>query len=326
VITRLSLKHLRNFKTKTIDLDDPKIILSGPNGVGKSNTLEAIFALSTGKSFRASYDKEMMEENQVFSRIEGEFTGDRSLVITFGNAEDRFKKTYLVNSSPKRQIDFVGISKQVLFCPQDLDLIIGGPGHRRRYFDNILALVDKDYRTQSIQYDKALRQRNRLLQEQKSTQVWDGIVIQAGRAIQAKRKQYMEFLNEDNQDFTIDYDKSEISQERLTKYKAAELASGLTLVGPHRDDFVVNYHTKQAQKYASRGQQRMAVFWLKRGEIRFVSPEILLLDDIFSELDDRNRSLVLELTHNFVGQIIMASADPHTIESIHAYKVLNLTT
>ncbi len=122
------------------------------------------------------------------------------------------------------------------------------------------------------------------------------------------------------------YDKSIISETRLNQYEQEEVAAATTLVGPHRDDFIINLNDRDVSKFGSRGEQRMAVLWLKRGEIGYLGGDpILLLDDIFSELDHHHRQEVLKLVEDYPGQVIMTTADETTVADLsHDYKIYHL--
>ena len=121
------------------------------------------------------------------------------------------------------------------------------------------------------------------------------------------------------------YDKSIISESRLTQYETEEVASATTLVGPHRDDFQILMRDKDISKYGSRGQQRMAVLWLKQGEIEYLGGEpILLLDDIFSELDYPHREEVMKMVTTYEGQVVATTADEHLLPTFMNCKLTRI--
>lgn len=227
----------------------------------------------------------------------------------------------------------------MLFEPQDIEIVADSPSTRRRYLDLALAQTHRDYRVAVVIYERALRQRNRILVdgreqglrvEQLASQLdyWSKLLIQNGKVIHERRKKYLEFLSNFDADFfpiKIDYDHSVISEERLDRYGQEELAAGMTLVGPHRDDFCVNskFETRNSKSernvkaFGSRGEQRMAVFTMKLGELEYVATmtgerPMLLLDDIFSELDQNNRHRLLEVIPK--QQTIMTTTDLHLID------------
>nr|MBI5455533.1 AAA family ATPase [Candidatus Levybacteria bacterium] len=240
------------------------------------------------------------------------------IVITNGlvNGKSQYKK-FLVNGVAKRRVDFASNFSAVLFSPQDLDIIIDSPSLRRSFLDEVLEQTDRSYRVSLISYTKALRQRNALLEllregktlpaGRRELEYWDNLVIENGGIIILKREEFIKFANSQNKDifdFTINYDKSVISRERLLQYEAQEVLAGVTLVGPHRDDFSVfmsnGKNTSHDVKYfGSRGQQRLVILQLKVLELLFIEKALgkrptLILDDIFSELDSGHINLIFD--------------------------------
>lgn len=313
--------QLQKFRSYTKDLFafENTTLVIGPNTSGKTNLLEAIFLLSTGKSFRTDKDIQMIRFNEDFARIKGE-TDDVSLEVILTN--DQYSgvksqpKKFLVNGIARRRIDFASNIAAVLFSPQDLDIIVDSPSLRRHFLDDVLEMVDRDYRIASIAFVKALRQRNALLEiareegerQARDFEYWDRLVIENGQIITKKRAEFIEYFNnleKDIFDCIINYDKSLISKERLMQYAAEEIASGVTLVGPHRDDFSVlmfnssKNNTHDVKYYGSRGQQRLAILQLKIAQIKFIEDKlgkqpIFILDDIFSELDEGHINLIFD--------------------------------
>ena len=271
------------------------------------------------------------------------------LVMTTGevNGQKVPLKKYLVNGVARRQIDFVGNLRVVLFWPEDLELVTDSPSLRRKYLDSVLVQVDREYRRNILSYERGLRQRNRLLDfinegtaHRHQLTFWNQLLIKAGGYITEKRGEYIDFVNKcqmTNAKCQIEYDKSVISESRLEQYAQEEVAAKATLVGPHRDDFEIvmsderravgKKNTKETilspithhpslSAYGSRGEQRLAVLWLKLAELSYIKREVgdrpvLLLDDIFSEFDEEHRQMVYELIGK--QQTIITSADPHEL-------------
>jgi DNA replication and repair protein RecF len=332
-IRSLRLINFRNFVKRDFDIGKETVVAGG-NGSGKSNLLEAVYMLAVGKSFKAERDEEMAGYGQQIFRVQGlVFNGDREMVDLAVLLSDR-RKRFEINGVPKRMSDFTGTFRAVLFGPQDMELITGSPSGRRRYLDFVISQADREYRRNLISYERGLRQRNRLLEDIRDkgtsrTQLffWDRLLIKNGNYITGKREEYLGRLNIQDSRFRIFYDKSVISEPRLKQYEAQEVAAAVTLVGPHRDDFIVNVREsisnvqyKDVSKYGSRGEQRMGVVWLKRGELRYLTTEgelpVLLYDDIFSELDHEHRSIIEKETEIFVkngGQVIITTADEHMV-------------
>ncbi|HEX6977220.1 MAG TPA: DNA replication and repair protein RecF [Patescibacteria group bacterium] len=337
MIQKIRLKDFRNFKDSVFEFSPNTTVIIGPNASGKTNLLESLFLLSTGKSFKASLEEEMINYNEELARAKGllEDKSTLEVVLTKGQmsvGDDRYEKTprkkLLVKGISKRLIDFAGIFKVVLFAPQDLDLVSESPSIRRKFLDSVMSQVDREYRRALLSYEKGVRQRNRILQKirdegasRSQLLFWDKLLIKNGDYISEKRQDLISYINTtpalEDQEFTILYDKSAISEERLVEYAQEEVAAATTLVGPHRDDFVFEIGKKRnLAKYGSRGEQRMGVLWIKLAELSYIEKEAgvrptLLLDDIFSELDDKHRDVVLSFAKK--QQTIITTADPHFI-------------
>lgn len=325
-IDRLTLQNFRNYKKRSFDFGTKTTVIIGDNSVGKSNILEAVYLLAVGRSFRAEKDEQMILYGQEFGRVSA-ICGEVDLEVVLAKP-----KRFFINKVAKRMMDFVGQFNCVLFRPEDIDLVLGSPSLRREYWDRVLEPVDREYRRCNLSYQKGLRQRNKLLEKiregeatRKQLLFWDNLLIKNGDIISQKRQEMLEFINqkltERGQELQLTYDKSSISESRLKQYVQAEVDSGKTLVGPHRDDwqFIVQRPGKAAKDlsiYGSRGEQRMAVLGVKLGEFEFVwekagEKPLLLLDDIFSELDHENRQEVFSLINN--QQTIMTTADKHLL-------------
>jgi len=317
VLKSISLQNFRSYDKKKFNFEETTLIV-GPNTSGKSNLVEAIYLLSTGKSFRTDKDTQMLKFTEEVGRVKGVVNADElEVLLTNGevNGGSQYKK-FLVNGVAKRRVDFAGKLLAVLFSPQDLEIIIESPALRRNFLDEVLEQVDRNYRIASIAYTKALRQRNALLEvaretgqrNEKQFEYWDNLVIENGNIITQKREEFTNFINSSPKDIfdcVVEYDKSLVSKERLVQYEREEVAAGVTLVGPHRDDFSVSMFnggdktTHNVKFYGSRGQQRLAILQLKMLQLMFIEKllgerPLFLLDDIFSELDEGHIQLILE--------------------------------
>lgn len=338
LLDSIFLQNFRNYSKLEFNFTKDVTLVVGPNTAGKTNLLEAIFFLSIGKSFRVENDERVIKFGESLARIKGKINSTKlEVVIVSGDfiSGRTQQKKYLVNGVSKRRIDFMGNFFVVLFSPLDLDMIVGIPGLRRNFLNNILETTDKDYRGAYLEFTKGLRQRNALLERVKETGIrdekqfdyWNTILIQTGGKLTQKREKFIEFINsaqKDIFDFAVFYDKSVISKERLLQYKAQEVGAGVTLVGPHRDDFSIQMFNNKRQAthdikfFGSRGQQRLVVLQLKLLELLFIEKQlgerpILLLDDIFSELDDEHINLVLEMTGK--QQTIITTTHKELIDS-----------
>lgn len=336
VFKKLTLQNFRNYTKSEFDFSPKTTIIVGPNAVGKSNLIEALFLLSSGKSFRTDKDKQLLQFGKNVSRVKGSLE-DKDLEIVFAESPTQFlQKKYLVNGVPKRRADFRSHMKAVLFTPSDLDIVSGQPGNRRRFLDEVLEQTDTEYSHALLSFGKALRQRNALLEQVQLSGVrsdkvfsyWDELIIKNGQIITKKRHDLIRYINKRKKEifeFELIYDSSVISVERLLQYKQAEVGAGVTLVGPHRDDVIIKASNKlsktdeEVRYFGSRGQQRLVSLELKLAQIAVIKERlgeqpILFLDDVFSELDESNINHVLDLmniyqtiattTHEeFIGKI-----------------------
>ena len=341
-IKNILLTDFRNFKKKELKFSEGITVITGPNASGKTNILEGLFLLSSGKSFKAAIEEEMVNYNSSITGITG-VTSSARLEIKLTRGENGWpRKKLLVNGVPKRLVDFAGLFKVTLFGPRDLDLVTGPPSLRRRFLDFVLSQVDREYHRASLSYEKGLRQRNRLLLRIKEEGIprgnltfWDQLLIKNVDYISAKREEFINSVNNTNFKFQIntnyqlEYDSSAISEGRLERYAREEVAAATTLVGPHRDDmqFQITNFTREADEvlqikrnlgtYGSRGEQRMGVLWLKLAELAFVEAKTgerptLLLDDILSELDREHRKVVIKVSEN--QQTIITTVDKHFLQ------------
>ncbi|RJR29447.1 DNA replication and repair protein RecF [Candidatus Microgenomates bacterium] len=348
MLKKIKLTNFRNFKSYELSLSRDTSVIVGANATGKTNLLEAIYLLSTGKSFKARVEEEMINYDEELSRIEGEASDSNKLEIVLTRGfiergsmhEKTARKRLTVNGVGKRLVDFSSNFTTVIFRPQDMDLVTESPSTRRRFLDALLSQVDYEYRRSLLSYEKGLRRRNKLLWNIRENGVsrshlyfWDKLLIKNGEYLQNKREEFVDYMNNypqiNEKKYAIEYDKSAISDSRLKQYASEEVSAATTLVGPHRDDMLFLMGRKiDLAKYGSRGEQRMAVLWVKMVELAFIreknkSEATLLLDDIFSELDRAHRELVFEITRP--QQTIITSADPHNIEGLAKQNKLEIT-
>lgn len=337
-LTGVSLQHFRNYAKKTVSFSTETTVISGENAKGKTNLLEGVFLLSTGDSFRAQRTEEMIQLGHGLGRVGGSVMDGKGnethveIILTNGKVQGKqtLKRQYRVDGAPKRKRDAVGLFHCVLFHPEDMDLIAGSPSLRRRFLDTALSQMDWKYAESLMSYEKALKRRNALLDllrdgrtTRESFSFWDQLLIRHGNILTEKRRKFMEFFSGvaafPKMKTAIQYDASTVSDKRLEQYRDAEVAAGYTLVGPHKDDFRVLLQNGETDKdlalFGSRGEQRMGVLWLKLGELQYyevtgLDRPLLLLDDIFSELDEKHRQMILEVVGR--QQTIITTTEENT--------------
>lgn len=351
MINKLSLINFRNYTKKSFVFSGNTTVITGPNASGKTNILESIYLLSTGRSFKARKEEEMVNYNADIARVTHEGEAKLEVVITRGKIdigaerpEKVPRKKLLVNGVPRHLYNFAGNLKVVIFGPWDMEIVTESPSVRRNFLDAVLCQVDREYRRTILSYEKGLRQRNKLLyqirEEGMSRNVltfWNQLLVKSGDYITSKRREFIDFANGLNHEkisakYQLEYDPSTISESRLLDYKDEEVSAATTLVGPHRDDFMFkiengNESDRDLARYGSRGEQRIGVLWLKLAELAFIekvteTKPTLLLDDIFSELDHEHRDLVVEVCKN--QQTIITTADEHFVENFGSEGIINL--
>lgn len=342
-LERLTLDNFRSYTKQVFHFGQITMIVA-PNGAGKTNILEAICLLSTGMSERAGETAEMIKFDSEIASVSGvvEHNDERtelSVVLTKGvyMGKNTPKRRYLVDGVARTRGGLVGKLTSVLFRPEDMRLIEGSPSRRRGYLDDTLAMAHPDYARALGVYEASLKRRNRLLDairdglaRKEQLSYWDQSIIKNGNIITDYRREYLNYLSQTKSSFgeyTMEYTASTISPARLAQYESAEIAIGYTLVGPHKDDFIIKSENKDLMKYGSRGEQRLAVLFLKLGNLQYIEEKlkikpILLLDDIFSELDEIHRLEVVKMT---IGrQTIVTSAEEGSVVIIPSVDIIRL--
>lgn len=343
-IDKLVLHHFRNYRQLTLTLPGKINLLVGNNGQGKTNILEAVYLLCTGRSHRTIRDAEMIQWGNEAARIDLFFHKKalpHHLAMILAKPQ---KRQIMLNGSLTRFKDVIGSVNAVLFSPEDLLLVKGAPGLRRRFLDMELSQASPRYYHLLLHYHRALAQRNNLLRAIRDGQgdaatldVWDAQLAGYAAAIVTRRlaaveklslvaKQLHRQLTGSQEDLTILYQlhgrllKDRGPQDVLRQAYHAALAEnrqrdidrGYTSVGPHRDDFSLEVNGVDLRTYGSQGQQRTAVLALKLAELEYIKAEmgeypILLLDDVMSELDRSRREQLLVFILDRIQTIITAT-------------------
>ena len=335
ILNQISLQNFRSYKKAQFIFDSRLTIIIGPNASGKTNLVEAISFLSTGKSFRTSKDKQVIVFGESVSRVTGETQDATKIEIVVSDMPGTVFKKYLINGVSKRRSGLSGLLPTVFFTPTDLTIVSGQPGDKRKFLDEVLEQTDQEYASALTVYTKALRQRNALLElvqktgrrDEERFLYWDNLLITHGKVLTEKREALITYINALTKNlfqFTLTYDKSLMSKDRLLQYKDAEVGAGMTLVGPQRDDVIiqtrhpVSNELEDVKYFCSRGQQRLITLELKNAQISYFKAQLqmqplLVLDDIFSELDNEHIKQIMDLTHD--SQTIITTTHEEFIAS-----------
>jgi DNA replication and repair protein RecF len=352
-IRTLNLTNFRNFSDLSVDFSDRRNVILGRNAEGKTNILDAVHLLGVGRSHRERRDSNLVKFGEDYYRVEGVFDhiGVKTTIEVAYNAEG---KRIRVNGKTARASDLIGLAAVVITSPDDIDLIKGGPQERRRFLDIAISQASRDYLKTLQQYVRALAQRNVLLKdardrgERPNTGVWDAALVDNGARVVAMRYAFLELLGpkvESNfslisgaaAETELAYEPRGYSPEgqpvsdliagalteALERNRDSEFSRGYTMVGPHVDDFRFLAAGRDLRQFGSEGEQRTAVLSLRCAEAaaieeRLQKAPIVLLDDIFAELDDSRAAALISLISGF-DQIVLTSSrqSPLGAEKVH---------
>ncbi len=321
IVSGLWLQDFRSFADEQWRFRPGLNVIQAENGRGKSNLVEALSLLSTGASWRARNTEEFIRWGSEFSRLQAkvELQDGEPIrleqMLTNGTLQGKRtnKRLYKVNNVGRRQQEAVGQLLSVLFAPEDMVVFQNGPSERRRLLDGVLTQVSREYRYALHQYEQALRRRNKLIQQLREGRVtrydffyYDQLLIEHGETIFSERQKFLLWLGEQEgmrETYQVSYEHSIMSEERIRQYAEAEMGAGYTLIGPHKDDVAVQVFRggewRPIGTYGSRGEQRLSLVWWKLHELVYIQENrqevpVLLLDDVFSELDRKNQELLLD--------------------------------
>lgn len=320
IIKSIELKNFRNYEDLNISFDEGTNILYGDNAQGKTNILEAAYMSGTTKSHKGSKDKEKIRFGASEAHLRTVvLRGDKEYQIDMHLKQNR-SKGIAINQVPiKRAAELFGILNMVFFSPEDLNIIKNGPAERRRFMDAELCQLDKIYLSDLTSYNKILGQRNKLLKDMvfrpdlaDTLPIWNMQLVETGKRIIKRRKQFVEELNEIVHDihFRLSGEKEELFikyepniddiffEDELNRAKIKDMKLCQTSVGPHRDDLLFSIGEIDIRRFGSQGQQRTSALSLKLSEIELVKKSIkdtpiLLLDDVLSELDSNRQNYLL---------------------------------
>ena len=344
-IIELELNNFRNYNKLKLELDSKLNIFVGKNASGKTNLLESIYCLGVGKSFKTVKDKEIIKWNEDSAYLKIILQKKYRTHTIEMLIDDKNKKRILINKIPVTKIsELIGCLNVVLFSPEEMKFIKETPLERRRFMDISLSQQDKTYYYNLVNYNKALKQRNKLLKDyylRKEVDdllpLWDNEMIKMGIVVAKKRQEFLQELekiasekmlqltdnkediklvyetkiNLDSEDIFASYQKA--LQEDLEKDKKLMY----TNTGVHRDDIKIEVNGIDIRKYGSQGQQRSAALALKLAEIdlfynRTGEKPVLLLDDVLSELDLKRQQQLISIAS---GEQTILTATHYDLES-----------
>ena len=346
-LNELYLRSFRNYQEQRLTFDAGVNLIVGQNAQGKTNLLEAISYLGSGRSFRATKNSEMVRFTDDFAELEGKiFSQEREQSLRwllFSGCRPR--QLYRNGVKKKTAADIAGVLPTVLFCPEDLMILKTGSAQRRRFADNALCQLRPNYDAALAEYHRVLEQKGRILKDHFENPAvleilpeYNARLCQVGALLISYRARFFEALAQaaalfhesftgGKEEFHLEYKTvssvadpfapvSKLNEElrgHLDRHSRAELETAQCLTGPHKDDFEITLSGIDLKAYGSQGQTRTAAISLKLAQRELMKREwgeepVLLLDDVLSELDPGRQDFVLNKIVS--GQVFITCCEP----------------
>lgn len=340
LVSQIELKNFRVHDHKSINLSPQTTVITGSNGSGKTSLIEAIFLVLQGSSFKGT-DRDILQVGKTWWRVDVKFDDGTKRQIKFDSEKATSRKQFNVDDKNFYRLPAKNRLPVVIFEPDDLRLLSGSPTRRRDFIDSFICQVNPEHQTTVNKYKRALTQRNNLLKKKGFSRddvfVWDVAISEYGAEIIERRILFIEKLNNEINDLyrsvaktddtiSLHYSHTYIGdiKQRLLKElnnnADKDQILGFTTVGPHRHDVIFNFNNSLALSVASRGEIRTIVIALKLLEVKLLESitkqkPIILLDDVFSELDVARQK---ELIKGNDYQTIITSTDDRVVNNIKA--------
>lgn len=361
ILKNLTVEHYRNLDSMELSLDGQIILFIGENAQGKTNILESIYVLALAKSHRTNKDKELIAWNETFARLSAGIERKNGFLSLEIQLTSKGKKAKVNGLEQRKLSNYVGALNVVMFAPEDLDIVKGNPSVRRRFVDMEIGQISPLYLHNILQYQKLIHQRNQALKEPGNhrkfmdmIEVYNMQMADLSAKILHKRMRFIDKLqvwaNEIHGQITggkeslslayqstLPYERNMAEQEAtdiiftyLQSIREKEIARGVSLAGPHRDDLHFSINDTSVQQYGSQGQQRTTALSLKLAEIELIYQEVgeyplLLLDDVLSELDANRQSHLLsgikDRVQTFVTSTGVEGLNHETLRQASLYRV-----
>jgi len=355
VINKIKLTNFRNYKEQEVDFGRNTNIILGKNAQGKTNLIEPIYILSTLKTFRNSklVDCINEDENEAIIElfVESEVYGKRTIKMVI--KKDGENEFFVNDNKITQKKNCFGFVYSVIFSPDELKLVKNSPDVRREFLDIDIMQISQVYHDLLERYEEILANRNKLLKENRyikrnidaELDIWDMQLALVGSKISFTRKNFvnkinskineiMKFLTKGQEELIVKYitipgktreDKTKNFEQQLLEARERDKELGYTSVGPHRDDLKFYINNKEVKPYASQGQIRSVVLALKLAELETLKEEkecpVILLDDVFSELDGSRQFLLLKYLEDEQVFITSTFARTKGLENYKKFKV-----
>lgn len=338
MLSKLELINFRNYKEVNVEFSSGVNVIWGENGQGKTNLLEALHVLAFTKAIRTNKESDLIKFDENFSVIIGD-----NLEMRFSRETRRIMLSDGVKITAARE--WLGLLPVVFFGPQELNIVRGEPGLRRRFMDMAICQYKPNYTHALSVYNRAKEHKAKILREHiEKKDLLDTLpdfnekMIQSGEFIIRERSEFLKVLAErakvyhsnissDREKLRLEYNTSENLRAEFERVKDKELRAGSCLAGPHRDDILTEINGLNSRVYASQGQVRTASLAFKLAERDILEEKleitpIMLLDDVLSELDSGRRDYVLN--HQKKGQTIITDCEPGRLKALHIGKTLHV--
>ena len=357
-ITNLKLINFRNYDNLEINFNKNINIFIGNNAQGKTNILESIYVLALTKSHRISKENYLIKNNCLFTKITGTIEDNSKNNIYEILINELGKKVSINNNILKKISDYLSNINVIMFCPDDIEIIKGSPINRRSYMNIEISELNNEYLKNISKYNKILKTRNEYLKNndvinKEYFDILTNKLVDLNILIFQERKKYIDNINKyirdiyynitNNNNIYLKYesfikyneDEEEMKLKILDEYKKNyknELFNKNTLLGIHRDDFSIYIDDIKINNYGSQGQHRIAMICLKLAEIEIYRKEynktpILLLDDIFSELDSNKKNNIINYIDNelqvFITSTDLGSINKEIVKNADIYSIDN---
>ncbi len=338
-IKNIKISKFRNYDTLELEFNKGINIIYGKNGQGKTNLLESIYVLGLTKSHRVFIDNDLIKRDSISSKISGQIKKNSlptKLEIILNKKE---KKLFIDNNKINRSNEYISNMNVIIFYPDDLELIKGSPNIRRRYLNLEISQLDSSFIVILNDFNRILKIRNEYLKKMKNNELIDenyfeiinNIYIEKAALIYKMRYKYIDRINQycnaifeklsgienfylvykpviELESYELENIKNKL-RKKLNDMLPIELRMKNTIIGPHRDDFIFYIDNCDLKKYGSQGQIRMAVLSIKLSEIELLkkykkTTPILLLDDVFSELDYKKKNNLLKYIKKSIQTVI----------------------
>jgi len=343
LLYQLTVSRFRNIDRIEMDVHQRFTVLHGDNAQGKTNLLEAIHLLGSLKSFRGARNDELIRKGDEQAIISGHCRQQNQVERLLQVEIRRDGKTVrLDNKGVNKPGDYLSSLRSIIFAPEEVGLVKGGPHGRRRLVDRAVFMTRPSYLTELQEYERLLKQRNRLLKNsgtQAELLPWTEALARSGATIRKERSIYLQAIanglaqchhriSQQREAASIRYRQQEVDQQELEKELLKELEQqreqerryGMTLSGPHRDDVHFLLDGRPLRTFGSQGQQRSFILALKTAqaldiEQRFSEPPLLLFDDLLGELDENRQKFFFTFLAERRGQVFITTTDASVLRN-----------